>query len=204
MDINTHIHLRSFSKPSEVPIIKAIGFAVVIHLLFIILWQSSEKITVAEMPQWINIKLSVAIEEQKNKEPSATIHKIKSKPKKNKPVSKEQKNVKKRTIEKELTPAKATTFIKADSRPYSIKNPKPVYPAAARRRGMQGVVLLSVEINREGYVNKVDVVKTSGFRVLDRSARNSVQSWRFIPAKNGDEYVSSKMEIPIRFILKNI
>ena len=98
----------------------------------------------------------------------------------------------------------ATTFIAADSRPYSLENPKPLYPAAARRRGMQGVVLLGVNINKTGHVEKINILQTSGFRVLDRSAIKSVKSWRFIPAQQDKQAVASIIEIPIRFMLNDI
>ena len=98
--------------------------------------------------------------------------------------------------------SKPTTFIAANSKPYFLKNPKPLYPNVARKRGMQGIVLLSVGITEEGNVESINILQTSGFKILDRSAVNSVQQWRFIPAKQGEKNISSELEIPIRFTLK--
>ena len=201
MDIEQHIYLRSFVKPSGLPIIKALVFALVAHSLFFISWQHNEKKAVAEIPQWINIKLTASFEEQSNKQVIESHKKTEIKQKKIIQTLAKKNKVQKLISKKKKT-ARATTFIKADSRPYFLQNPKPVYPIAARRRGMQGIVLLNVEISHEGYVKDIEVIKTSGYRALDRSAIKSVRKWRFIPAKIAQKNVPSVMEIPIRFILK--
>ncbi len=201
MDIEQHIYLRSFSRPASLPIIKSLVFALATHAGFLISWQHNEIKKVAEIPQWINIKLTSGYEEKENKT-RKELKKIIPLKKKMAGETFIKKRKQHKLVSKKKTTSRATTFIKADSRPYFLQNPKPVYPAAARRRGMQGVVLLGVKISRDGYVKNIEVLKTSGFKVLDRSAIKSVLLWRFIPAKKGLENVPSEMEIPIRFILK--
>lgn len=66
---------------------------------------------------------------------------------------------------------------------------------------MQGVVLLSVEVNIKGYVDRVNILRSSGFRVLDMAALSSVEKWKFIPAHQEKRTVESIVEVPIRFIL---
>lgn len=195
MDIETRLHLRSFIKLDATPILKAVVFALFVHVLLWFNWPAEKNSTAAEIPDWINIKLTAGFEVKENK-----VEKIKTKKTIEIPIKKKNEVEQKR----ESKPTPATTFIKADSRPYRLENPKPIYPTAARRLGMQGVVLLSVNINDTGYVEKVDILKTSGFRVLDRSAVKSVGGWRFIPARQGEQEVASKIEIPIRFILNEI
>lgn len=206
MDIEDHIHLRSFVKPDITPILKAVVVALMIHSLFFINWYSSNEITTAEIPRWINVKLTAGFEtvDTKTKPPE----------KKKKELTKKKNNIKKKaniqpeeksiTAAKEKTLTKATIFVMADSRPYKLKNPKPVYPLAARRRGMQGIVLLIIKVNKKGFVESINIEKTSGFRVLDQSAVMSVKKWQFVPAKNEDKAVSSIIEIPIRFHLNNV
>ena len=99
--------------------------------------------------------------------------------------------------------ASASTFVQADSKPFVMDNPKPVYPSSARRRGMQGVVLLQVSVSHKGKVTGIHVMQSSGFRVLDVAALNSVKQWRFMPARKGDIEVASTVQVPIRFILNN-
>ncbi|MEJ2143292.1 MAG: energy transducer TonB, partial [Gammaproteobacteria bacterium] len=105
------------------------------------------------------------------------------------------------TNEKEA--ASASTFVQADSRPYALDNPKPVYPSVARRRGMQGLVLLQVRVSEEGKVTGIHVVRSSGFRILDVVAVDSVKQWRFMPARENDMTVTSTVQVPVRFSLNN-
>lgn len=215
MDIESHIHLRSFVRPNVNPIVKAIGFALFIHSLLFIYWQPVEQHSVAEIPEWINIKLIAGFEEKENISPVKRVEDVKVKPKEVKrhaEVKSFKKKIKKdisendtkhnqKLKEKSLSAGSATTFIKADSRPYTLDNPKPVYPTSARRRGMQGVVLLSVEVNIKGYVENIDILRSSGFRILDVAALNSVKKWKFIPAHQGSRVVASIVQVPIRFVL---
>lgn len=202
MDIEARLSLRSFVKPDLTPLLKAILGALFIHVLFWVNWSSEKNSTVAEIPEWVNIKLIAGFEPTDEKIEKTEVKQLKPKT----TYKKEKRIEKNRTTqeikEKNISSSSATTFVAADSRPYLLENPKPVYPAAARRRGMQGVVLLGVAVSKEGYVDKIDILQTSGFKVLDRSAVKSVKSWRFIPARMGEKNISSQMEIPIRFILK--
>ena len=200
MDLDDHIHLRSFVKPDISPILKAIIAALLIHVILLFNWFSNSEITKVEIPQWFNVKLVAGFDIIKNKTKPPVISK-KEPIEKNRVVKKSTKRVsllKKKTTSVE-NKTKATTFIKADNRPYKLKNPKPNYPSAARRRGMQGMVLLSIKVNKKGFVEYIHIEKTSGFRVLDQSAVNSVSKWQFVPAKRENEFVSSVVEIPIRF-----
>ena len=209
MELEQYLRLRSFEKPAT-KLYKAIVVALVIHAGFGANWYFEKNNQKAEIPDFINVRLTAGVEVVKeNKKPvkkkSETVNKEALKPlkKKEKTVTKQARQ---QPVVKEINqrPAKATTFVAADSRPYMLDNPKPVYPASARRRGMQGVVLLSVKVNEKGYVERLNVLGTSGYRVLDRSALASVEKWRFVPAKRGGQSVASTMQIPVRFILKNI
>jgi TonB family protein len=82
------------------------------------------------------------------------------------------------------------------------ENPKPLYPPEARRNGYHGEVLLKVEVLSNGQVGKIEVKKSSGHKVLDRSALNTVRKWKFIPARKGETPVSLWVNIPIRFQLQ--
>jgi protein TonB len=82
------------------------------------------------------------------------------------------------------------------------ENPKPPYPPEARRQGYHGEVLLKVEVLSNGQVGKIEVKKSSGYDVLDRSALNTVRKWKFVPARKGETPVSLWVNIPIRFQLQ--
>lgn len=81
-------------------------------------------------------------------------------------------------------------------------NPKPAYPLFARRMGAQGEVLLRVRVQQDGSVAAVELVRSSGFTLLDESATRTVRdSWWFIPARLDGVAIESWVEIPIKFVL---
>jgi protein TonB len=84
-----------------------------------------------------------------------------------------------------------------------LNNPKPSYPRLSKRLGEQGEVRLKVQVGATGDVLMVELVKSSGFERLDEAALNAVKDWKFKPAKQGDEPVSSWVEVPVKFILED-
>ncbi len=84
-----------------------------------------------------------------------------------------------------------------------LHNPPPDYPWQARQRGQQGVVWLSVEVSAAGECAQASVLRSSGVSALDQAALAAVRRWRFVPARQGQTPVESKVEIPIRFKLSD-
>ena len=80
-------------------------------------------------------------------------------------------------------------------------NKPPIYPVAARLKGMEGSVLLRVFIDSLGRPLKIVVAQSSNFRSLDRAAVSAVKTWNFIPAKRHGHNVSAIVNVPIRFTL---
>jgi len=88
------------------------------------------------------------------------------------------------------------------ARPAYGSNPKPPYPLAARRLGVEGVVTLDVLVRPDGSPAEVRVRSSSGSALLDDSAVETVRSrWRFVPARRGNVPVESRVSFPIRFKL---
>jgi protein TonB len=86
------------------------------------------------------------------------------------------------------------------ARPAYGTNPRPPYPLAARRLGLEGRVLLDVVVAPDGHAASVSVRESSGHRMLDDSAADTVRTrWRFIPARRGGVPVESSVTVPIRF-----
>ena len=83
----------------------------------------------------------------------------------------------------------------------SLNNPKPPYPLSARRRGLEGRVLIAARVRADGHCTEARVRQSSGHTVLDESARDSVQHWRFVPAQRGGTPVDSWVEVPVLFRL---
>ena len=82
-----------------------------------------------------------------------------------------------------------------------LNNQPPAYPLTARRRGIEGTVLLRVEIHANGHCQQVRVKRTSGHAVLDRAALEAVRQWRFVPARRGGHAVTATVDVPISFRL---
>lgn len=83
-----------------------------------------------------------------------------------------------------------------------LHNPLPHYPRAARLRGLEGRVLLGVEVSPLGECRHVEVIESSGHALLDRAALEAVRRWRFIPARRGGEPIAARLEVPIIFRLE--
>jgi protein TonB len=80
-------------------------------------------------------------------------------------------------------------------------NPWPRYPAAARRRGIEGEVLLRVAVGLDGRAERVEIVRSSGSALLDKAAVEALERWRFEPARAAGQPVAATVEIPVTFRL---
>ncbi|MEF8982687.1 energy transducer TonB [Thiohalorhabdus sp.] len=80
-------------------------------------------------------------------------------------------------------------------------NPAPAYPSRARRRHLEGQVILKVAVDPGGRPTEVTIAESSGHAVLDRAARETVTDWTFRPAKEDGHPVAGTVKVPIRFRL---
>lgn len=101
-------------------------------------------------------------------------------------------------------PAQATeTVTEASATAAYLHNPPPVYPEAAQERGWEGTVLLTVLVQPDGKAKTVEVKTSSGRKILDQAALQTVQRWTFAPARRGETPVEGWVEVPIDFRLGN-
>lgn len=83
-----------------------------------------------------------------------------------------------------------------------LANPIPEYPRISRRMGEEGRVMLRVHVGADGKPLEVTIAKSSGYPRLDEIARDTVlRSWRFVPARQGDQAVAGTVRVPIDFTL---
>ncbi|MCM2264156.1 MAG: energy transducer TonB [Desulfuromonadales bacterium] len=80
-------------------------------------------------------------------------------------------------------------------------NPLPNYPRLARQNRLEGTVRLRARVTASGNVEGVSLERSSGHAVLDRSALDGVQRWRFIPATRNGAPVACEVSIPVAFRL---
>lgn len=74
-------------------------------------------------------------------------------------------------------------------------NRPPQYPLEARRQGLQGRVLLKYFVTDKGFIESIEVAKSSGHKILDDEAVRAISSYRFYPGQSG------WAEHPVRFSL---
>jgi protein TonB len=84
-----------------------------------------------------------------------------------------------------------------------LDNPKPPYPSLSRRLNETGEVRLRVWVTAEGRAAKVELFRSSGYDRLDRVALETVQRWRFVPARQGNQAVAATVIVPISFNLRS-
>jgi protein TonB len=77
---------------------------------------------------------------------------------------------------------------------------EPEYTKEARDAKIEGVVILSLLIGADGAPSDIKVVRGLG-KGLDEKAVECLQQWRFIPATNHSEPVSTKATFEMNFRL---
>lgn len=80
-------------------------------------------------------------------------------------------------------------------------NPEPSYPAAARRRGHEGLAVVRVRISSGGEALSTEIARSSGHRSLDYAALETVRRWRFAPASLDGRPVEDELDVNVRFAL---
>ena len=80
--------------------------------------------------------------------------------------------------------------------------PPPSYPRQALRDRLMGTVVLEVLVDVDGQPLQVEVVSSSGHRLLDLAARRQVLArWRFKPAQQAGVPVRAMGRVPVEFRL---
>lgn len=86
---------------------------------------------------------------------------------------------------------------------YAASNRKPPYPRLSRLNDEQGTVVLRVLVKADGTAGNVEIKTSSGYPLLDESARSTVQTWNFIPATVDGKPVAEWYQVAIPFTLQN-
>ena len=77
------------------------------------------------------------------------------------------------------------------------------YPELARRKGWQGIVVVSLIVNESGNFKDIQVNSSSGFAILDNTALTALKKLNTIDIKKEFNLaLNTTLEIPIHFKLK--
>mgnify|MGYP000503876593 CR=1 FL=1 len=88
-----------------------------------------------------------------------------------------------------------------DERPKPQQQRAPEYPSSARRKGVEGRVVLNLLIDEDGNVAKAKVVESQPPGVFDEAALAAARSWRFSPARYQGQAVKTWARQPVPFRL---
>ncbi|HEB31442.1 MAG TPA: energy transducer TonB [Spirochaetes bacterium] len=75
---------------------------------------------------------------------------------------------------------------------------KKIYPYAARKKGIQGIVFILLKLDEQGYLIELRVTQSSGSKILDKAAVSLIK--KVVPYEHGTGQPIS-IEIPIKYSL---
>ena len=93
--------------------------------------------------------------------------------------------------------------VESEIAPVDLHNPPPAYPAAARRRGQEGLVLADLSVGKDGAVEAVSIVACDGSPLFEAAVRKAAADWRYRPATLGGLPVASVRRVRFSFRLKD-
>jgi protein TonB len=74
-----------------------------------------------------------------------------------------------------------------------------IYPAAAKRKRIEGTVRFDAVIGKDGHVANINLIK--GNPVLLDAAKNAVMQWVYTPTLFNGEPIEVVMEVGVPFVL---
>jgi TonB family protein len=97
------------------------------------------------------------------------------------------------------TSTSPTLILPGMSKPILIKKVEPKYPNNAKAKRIEGVVVLTAIIDKQGHVSDLHVV--SGRGVLAEEALGAVKQWEYRPYRIKGEAVECETTITVTFAL---
>ncbi|MFJ1302920.1 energy transducer TonB [Pseudomonadota bacterium AL_CKDN230030165-1A_HGKHYDSX7] len=85
---------------------------------------------------------------------------------------------------------------------YVGARPAPTYPMSSQRLKEEGRVVVLVEINTQGTVDKASIDSSSGYSRLDESALSAARKARFKPLMRNGVALPAKAKLPFDFVLR--
>jgi len=102
------------------------------------------------------------------------------------------------------TPATDTLFSisDVDRYPQSLIQLKPLYPARARMRRIEGSVTVEFTVTENGNTKDIKIITADPPKTFNRAAVRAIERWRFSPAEVDGKSVQVRIRQNIRFELK--
>ena len=77
--------------------------------------------------------------------------------------------------------------------------PPPPYPPQALRQGVDGTVVLLIDVGADGKPTRVQVQHSQPAGVFDTAAVEAAKRWTFEPKWTNGQTVASRVQVPVRF-----
>jgi protein TonB len=84
---------------------------------------------------------------------------------------------------------------------YSTANPSFVYPVMANVYGVEGKLIVRVQVLADGTPGQMLLKQSSGNGILDRDAKEQLARWRFNPARKNGQAVTAWVDVPVTYRL---
>jgi len=85
---------------------------------------------------------------------------------------------------------------------FSVQPQPPVYPKLALKRRWQGQALVKALVNELGETERVELLESTGFDLLDQSALKAVNGWHFAAAEQGLRKIRAWVQVPVNFTIR--
>ena len=87
--------------------------------------------------------------------------------------------------------------------PKLLSRVDPTYPMAARRRSIEGTVVVRILVARDGQVEEVRIDTAAPAGIFDDAILQALPQWRFQPAEHHGQPVAVWVRVPIQFRLRS-
>ncbi|WP_281543938.1 energy transducer TonB [Grimontia sp. SpTr1] len=165
----------------------------------------------AEIQPQKKVKPEVNTPKETNKKPLEKVTKKERKEEKTKPLppkkpiekpeEKTEEIAEEISEENQMTQAKSSSPMLVERPTFKVRPSQPKYPRMAKRKGMEGTVLIEVWLDEEGNQTNRSLLKSSGFELLDGAAMDAVKKWRFNGHEENGVALAHRVRIPVRFNL---
>jgi len=88
------------------------------------------------------------------------------------------------------------------TRPKRLQSVELPYPPALKSKGIEGNVVVLIVIDEQGTVQKVRILKSSGYREFDEAAMKAAQKELYSPAQRDGQAVEYNLKYTYRFRMK--
>jgi protein TonB len=82
-----------------------------------------------------------------------------------------------------------------------LHNPSPEYPEMAIFLGYQGNAIVRIKVSAKGISQGVEILRSSGHKILDDAVTKALKKWRFTPSKLGNAPMTNSVVISVIYIL---